>query len=109
VEEEHVQLHELATLVRSKNAGPFMLTIDVMFGDADTYRLVRDSGVLDAEHVAAVYGVPAEDVQVFGYEPANALKISLPRPHPSGSAADGDVYGGQFHSPLVLLEIPDRG
>jgi hypothetical protein len=101
-----MQLHELATLVRSKNAGPFMLTIDVMFEDADSYRLVRDSGVLTADTMAALYGVSAADVQVFHYEPATALKISLPRPHPSGSQADGDVYGGQFHAPLVLLEIP---
>lgn len=101
-----MQLHELATLVRSKNAGPFILTIDVMFENANDYLLVRDSGALSAEKIADVYGVPAADVQVFDYEPATALKISLPRPHPSGSLEDGDVYGGQFHAPLVLLDIP---
>jgi hypothetical protein len=101
-----MQLHELASLVRSKNAGPFMLTIDIMFEDPADYRRVRDSGVLSAATVADVYGVDPRDVQVFHYEPATALKISLPRPHPSGSQEDGDVYGGQFHAPLVLLEIP---
>jgi hypothetical protein len=101
-----MQLHELATLVRSKNAGPFVLTIDIMFDDAAKYRLVRDSGVLTDASIAALYGVRPEEVRVFHYEPATALKISLPRPHPSGSQEDGDVYGGQFHGPLVLLEIP---
>ena len=34
-------LGELAKLVRSKNAGPFWLTIDIMFDDADAYRRAR--------------------------------------------------------------------
>ncbi|HWF57903.1 MAG TPA: DUF4387 family protein [Candidatus Dormibacteraeota bacterium] len=31
---------DVARLVRSKNAGPFWLTIDVMFDDDDVYRAV---------------------------------------------------------------------
>lgn len=107
-EDRPVELHELAALVRSKNAGPFMLTIDVMFDDEASYRLVRDSGVLTAEQVGRVYGIAPGDVTVFDYEPAWALKISMPRPCASGSLDDGDVYGGQFHSPLVTLRIPGR-
>lgn len=101
-----MQLHEAATLVRSKNAGPFMLTIDVMFDNPAMYRRVRDSGALTAESVAAVYGLRPDQVRAFDYEPALALKFSFPRPATSGSFDDGDVYGGQFHSPLVDLEIP---
>jgi hypothetical protein len=100
-----MRLHELATLIRSKNAGPFTLTIDVMFDRPEHYAVVRDSGLLCAQRIAEIYAVPAEQVQVFHYEPARAIKISMPRPHPSGSLDDGDVYGGQFHSPLVLLEL----
>lgn len=101
-----MRLYEAARLVRSKNAGPFMLTIDVMFDDETLYRRVRDSGVLTPRSIAAVYGIDEAEVQAFDYEPALALKFSLPRPQPSGSRGDGDVYGGQFHSPLVDLEIP---
>ena len=34
-------LGDLAKLVRSKNAGPFWLTIDIMFDDAEAYRRAR--------------------------------------------------------------------
>lgn len=101
-----MRLHEVATLIRSKNAGPFTLTIDVMFAEHSDYARVRDSGLLGADRVAAVYGVAEDSVSVFHYEPALAIKISLPRPTPSGSRLDGDVYGGQFHGPLVMLELP---
>lgn len=101
-----MQLHEAAKLVRSKNAGPFMLTIDIMFDDEDLYRKVRDSGVLTAATIAEVYGIDEHEVLAFDYAPALALKFSLPRPQSSGHRSDGDVYGGQFHSPLVDLEIP---
>lgn len=100
------RLYELARLIRSKNAGPFMLTIDVMFDDAASYARVRDAGVLHPELIGRVYGLDAADVQIFDYRPALAFKISIPRPMTSGGRLDSDVYGGQFHSPLVMLEVP---
>jgi hypothetical protein len=103
-----VKLHDAATLVRSKNAGPFMLTIDIMFDDERMYRLVRDSGVLSPRTIGRLYGIDPAAVQLFDCRPALALKVSFPRPQPSGAQGDGDVYGGQFHSPLVMLDIPMR-
>ena len=38
-------LGDLAKLVRSKNAGPFWLTIDIMFDDAEAYRRARDAAL----------------------------------------------------------------
>jgi hypothetical protein len=99
------RLFELAKLIRSKNAGPFTLTIDVMFDNLAAYERVRDSGVLRPEVVARIYGLPLEHVRFFEDEPALAFKISFPRPITSGSAGDTDVYGGQFHSLLVELEV----
>lgn len=101
-----MKLHEAAKLVRSKNAGPFTLTIDVMFDDEAIYRHVRDSGVLTAATVARLYNLEPEQVQAFDYAPALSLKFSFPRPWTSGGPNDPDLYGGQFHSPLVDLEIP---
>jgi hypothetical protein len=100
-----VKLFELSKLIRSKNAGPFTLTIDVMFDDPVAYAHVRDSGVLTAESVAAIYGIPEDRVSLFAHDAALALKITFPRPVTSGSRGDTDVYGGQFHAPLVELEI----
>lgn len=53
---------DLATFVTSKNAGPFLLTLDVVFPDADTYRRVTRLGLLDRPTVARLYRIPERDV-----------------------------------------------
>jgi Domain of unknown function (DUF4387) len=100
------ELHELARLIRSKNAGPFELTIDVMFDSRANFERVRTCGALNTDRVAAVYGVDPTQVKYFDADVAMAIKITIPRPTPSGSLSDTDIFGGQFHSPLVRLEIP---
>jgi hypothetical protein len=98
-------LHELARLIRSKNAGPFELTIDVMFETRDAYERVRSSSVLSVENVARIYSVDPALVSRFEADVAMAIKVSIPRPVASGSVEDTDIFGGQFHSPLVNLEV----
>jgi hypothetical protein len=101
------KLWELAKLVRSKNAGPFTLTFDILFADAESYERVKRSGAIDRALFARLYGVPEEQVQFFEHDRAWALKASIPRPVASGDPDDSDVFGGQQHGPLVDLEIPD--
>jgi Domain of unknown function (DUF4387) len=100
-------LGELAQLIRSKNAGAFMLTFDVMFKAEDVYRRVLASRVLTKQSFAALYNVPEDDVLFFEHDAARAIKISIPRPYTQGDIDDGDTYGGQQHAPLVDLHIPD--
>ncbi|WP_426958617.1 DUF4387 domain-containing protein [Muricoccus radiodurans] len=100
-------LGDLAQLIRSKNAGPFMLTFDVMFDDEATYRRVVASKVLTASRFAALYGVPESEVMLFAHDAARAVKVSIPRPYIQCDIDDGDAYGGQQHAPLVELEIAD--
>jgi hypothetical protein len=100
-------LGELAKLIRSKNAGPFSLTFDVMFEEEATYRRVVASGVLTRARFAAIYRVPEEKVLFFAHDAARAIKISIPRPYVQCDLDDGDAYGGQQHAPLVELVIPD--
>ena len=100
-------LGELAQLIRSKNAGAFMLTFDVMFRDEATYRRVVDAGVLTKASFARLYGMPEEDVLFFIHDAARAIKISIPRPYTQGDLADGDTYGGQQHALLVDIEVPE--
>ena len=45
-------LGDLAKLVRSKNAGPFWLTIDIMFDDAEAYRRARDAEIVNRATIA---------------------------------------------------------
>ena len=100
------QLGELACLVRSKNAGPFELTFDIMFDDAAHFERVRDSGVLSTVRIATIYRLPPDRVRVFAVPTALAIKISIPRPVPQGDLLDGDSHGGQQYGPLVELDVP---
>ena len=100
------KLKDIAKACKSKNAGPFEITIDVMFDDRKTFEAVRASGVITPGLFSRLYGVPAEDVQFSEYAPAYAFKASFPRPTPSGAVGDTDVYGAQQHAPLLDVEIP---
>lgn len=100
-----MKLGEIATLIRSKNAGPFMLTIDIMFNDQDSYERVKDSPQIVPRTFSELYGVPEEQIDLYHSDVALAVKISFPRPWVSGSRYDRDVYGGQIHGPLVELEL----
>ncbi len=100
------RLYELSKLIRSKNAGPFMMSLDVLFGDRGTYEKVLATGALSAENIAKLYGVPPDRMHVHLLPLGNAVKFSFPRRHPSGDFLDDDLYGCQNHRPLMMLEIP---
>lgn len=99
-------LARLARLIRSKNAGPFELTFDIMFEDAATYERVKRSGAVTRETVAACYGLPPERVKFFYCDNALAVKASIPRPVFQGDPADSDGHGGQQYAPLMEIEVP---
>ena len=101
------KLADLAQVLRSKNAGALLCTLDMMFEDDATYRRVCDSGVITPQRIAALYGVSDNEVTVIPYDVAYAIKVTLPRLHPSGDPADTDIYGAQQHAPLLDIEIPD--
>jgi len=48
-----VPLRELAQVIRSKNAGPFEVTFDIMFDDPAKYEHVKKSGAINAALLAA--------------------------------------------------------
>ncbi|MEK6710228.1 MAG: DUF4387 domain-containing protein [Nitrospinota bacterium] len=101
------RLYDLAEVLRSKNAGPLFITLDVLFPDEATYRRVAGSEALSPGAVAAFYGVRPEDVKIVYFDAANAIKVTFPRVGPtSGAPGDRDVYGAQQHVPLLGLMIP---
>lgn len=103
-----VTLAQLACVLRSKNAGPFQVTIDLMFGNAADYHRVLGAGILDASRLGRIYGVPPEAIAIIDYERVLAIKITLPRTsgtRGSGSAFDRDVYGAQQHGPVGALRV----
>jgi hypothetical protein len=101
-----MRLRDIASLVRSKNAGPFELTFDILFADAERYEAVKRTALIDAAYFAKLFQLEVADVSIFEYDPAHAFKITIPRPVSSGSPGDGDVYGCQQFGPLADLDIP---
>jgi hypothetical protein len=100
------KLQDLARICRSKNAGPFLVTLDVVFEDRARYERVKQSGVLTPELFARLYGVRPEDVLLTAYDAGLAFKATLPRLVGSGDIGDTDVYGCQQHAPLLDVEVP---
>ena len=99
-------IRDIAVVCKSKNAGPFELTIDVLFDSEETFDKVQKTGVLGPELFARLYKVRAEDVLFTPYRAALAFKATLPRLVSSGDVGDTDVYGAQQHAPLLDVDIP---
>lgn len=100
-----MRLDSVAVAIRSKNAGPTLLTLDVIFPTVDLYLKAVGAIPRLKAHVAKSYGKKLSDVHIFPYPPSRALKITIPRSQMSGVLGDTDVYGAQQHSPLLAFEI----
>jgi hypothetical protein len=100
-----MKLSDIAQVVRSKNAGPRRLTLDLMFRSEADYQRVAQSPALSRERIGALYGLAADDVAVIPYPVGRAIKIVLARPIMAGDPGDRDVYGAQQHAPLLGIEI----
>ena len=101
------RLADLAKTVRSKNAGVDKITFDIIFRERSTYELVKRSAVLSREFVAKLYNINEDRITDFVmYDPAYAIKFTILRPRPSGSAGDPDIFGAQQYAPLLDVEIP---
>lgn len=104
---KNISVRELADVIRSKNAGPYELTLDIIFKTQEIYDKVVASKAITPEKIAALYSMPVEKVISFvEFTPAKAIKITLERPLVCGDVGENDVYGAQQHAPLLLLELP---
>ncbi len=93
-----------AKVVRSKNSGPYELTLDILFKDKAHFDLFRRRHIVTKRKIAALYRRPVGDIlKIVYFEPSNALKITMRRPIPSGDAGETDIYGAQQHAPLLKL------
>ena len=100
-----MKLIDATRMLRSKNAGPLWLTMDLGFDSGEKMQQVLDTGVLRADTIAALYGVPENLVKIIPYPVVNAIKITIPRTVPSGGLTDSDIYGCQQHMLLANLEV----
>jgi hypothetical protein len=96
-------LGDLAQLVRSKNAGPYWMTIDVFFANDTDYE--QAAGVLTGEAVAGAYHMDPACVRLYRMPSIRVIKASFPRPVVQGSLGDRDMHSGQQYIPLAVLPI----
>ncbi|KAI5456067.1 hypothetical protein BGZ63DRAFT_468354 [Mariannaea sp. PMI_226] len=100
-------LSQLATIIRSKNSGPFEMTFDIMFDQPDVYRRVKEANVLTNETIKSLYRVKDEDILTNMYfDPALAWKCTIKRPWAQGSVGERDTLGTQQHAPLLDIIVP---
>lgn len=97
---------DLALEVRSKNAGPFWITMELFMRDDAGYDVVADESFLNERVIAELYRVDHKTIQIFRIPSLNVVKVSFPRPVPQGSLRDRDMHAGQHHVPLALLRVP---
>lgn len=99
-------LKDVASVIRSKNAGPYELTLDVILKEQETFDKMREKEIINPSVIAKLYQIPEADVLGIVYFPnAKAIKATIVRPLPSGAMGERDVYGAQQHAPLVNFEF----
>ena len=105
---------DIARIVRSKNADPFITTCDIFIRSKQDYEWLKSSGILQRQTIADAYRIPARAVLgVFFVDEICAVKISFVKTSggkytASGDPEEIDLLGAQQHVPLLYLRLPRR-
>lgn len=101
-----LKLSEAAAVLRSKNSGPFEITVDVLFADPKVYYKIKESGQINKDLVSRLYNIAPDSItHLVFFDQALGFKITFARKISSGTFLDRDVYGAQQHAPLLELEL----
>jgi hypothetical protein len=96
---------DVCSHVRSKNAGPFWITLDLRFPDSAAFERYASAPALQPAAIAALYGVQEDLVKYFAIADLRVVKISYPRARPQGGACERDMHGGQQYVRLLDVEL----
>lgn len=96
-------LGNIASKIRSKNAGPFWLTIDIFCEDQKAYEIICQN--LPTRVIAKKFKLPETIIQRYEIESLNVIKFSFPRPTPQGSIHDRDMHGAGYAQIVAQIEI----
>jgi hypothetical protein len=99
------KLHEVCRYVRSKNAGPFWITLDIFFTDRTSFERHAGAPGLESAEIAALLGVDAHSIKRFLMPDLLVLKLSYPRRSPQGGAIERDMHGGQQYVRILDVEL----
>ena len=95
-------LGEKVKKIRSKNAGPFWITIDIFCGSEKVFKDVCLN--LKNSKIANLLMINIKDLKRFEIEKLNVIKFSFPRNITQGHILDRDMHGAQL---AVLLSEMD--
>lgn len=99
------KLSDVCRYIRSKNAGPFWITVDLFFKDEVAFQRYAGARELKPEFLGPVFGVRPDQVGCYPVENLSVLKISYPRKDPQGGMIERDLHGGQQYVRLVDLDL----
>lgn len=100
------RLVDITNIIRSKNSGPYELTMDIMFKSIEDFENICNKKIINEELICKLYKINKEDIiNIIEFKPANAIKITIKRPIASGDLGETDVYGAQQHAPLLNIEF----
>ena len=102
------RLYEVCRHVRSKNAGPYWVTVDLFFRDQDTYRFHKDDPAICPQTFARLFGADEAFVKVVHVDDLAVVKVSYPRPRPQGWQGERDMHGGQQYVSLLDVELSGK-
>ena len=97
------EIRDIADKVRSKNAGPFWITIDIFCGSPDAFH--RISSGLDTAVAARRLSVPSQTLKRFDIPELNVVKLSIPRPQIQGDRTDRDMHGAAIANIIAELRL----
>lgn len=97
------KLGEIAEKVRSKNAGPFWVTIDIFCGSVGAYDQITET--LTDAHVAQVLQTERQLLKRFDMPDLNVVKFSLPRPQIQGHITDRDMHGAALGALMAEMDL----
>ena len=104
------KLKDIAKACKSKNAGPYELTLDIMFEDAATFDKVRKTGVICPELIARLYHVPVASVVFTEFAPAHAYKATIESERlASAAGAARAISCRAIHAKSTPKENPRNG
>jgi hypothetical protein len=118
------RLTDIAPIIRSKNSGPYEITLDVVFSSSSIYNIIKESSLLTPSMVARLYHIKEEEIIWCGfYDQAMAWKCTIPRYReeigngvagnergvrrvvPNGGFMETDVHASQQYAGLLSLEL----
>jgi len=101
-----IKLFDITSVIRSKNAGPYELTFDIIFNTKEEYDKFVSHNIMTKQVFAKLYNISESSVlSIMAFAASKAIKITIIRPMSSGALGERDVYGAQQHLPLLNFEF----